>query len=483
MPNPPDPSADSAPADPTPEERFDLAKAEYQALIDRDFPDFDLEAFAEARAAEAAAAEPAGATGRKDERVSLRERVRRAVDRTGDGKVDLADGLRAAREAADAGAKVGRAAVAVAARSAQATGEAIRDFDAAQFAEDAKGAAAAGRTAIANIDVGETLGTATKIGKTAVGMQGIQERRAAKQINDVCGEYYDAAEAITEQRREQLNGQIQGFGSLRLMALHGTLGRFLMYLEQLKQRNATREYELLAGADISNEALEKLQRIDMAASQALRSTAISGALGAAAVMGTPALVTGAVGALATASTGTAISSLSGAAATNAVMAWLGGGSLAAGGGGMAAGAIVLTGITAGATAAMVLLSAGTIISLHYGRKLTEAKEYEKNVGLAVANLEKAWIVMDGISMRIEELSDVTQELERRTIGALDELVAVIPAFDFHEPAHAAKFQKAGQLVKTMVELAQTPLLDEAGGVSVASMTIAAKVRRVMNAEV
>lgn len=42
-----------------------------------------------------------------------------------------------------------------------------------------------------------------------------------------------------------------------------------------------------------------------------------------------------------ASTGTAISSLSGAAATNAALAWLGGGTLAAGGGGMAAGELLL----------------------------------------------------------------------------------------------------------------------------------------------
>ena len=42
-----------------------------------------------------------------------------------------------------------------------------------------------------------------------------------------------------------------------------------------------------------------------------------------------------------ASTGTAISTLSGAAATNAALAWLGGGALAAGGGGMAAGVFVL----------------------------------------------------------------------------------------------------------------------------------------------
>lgn len=53
-----------------------------------------------------------------------------------------------------------------------------------------------------------------------------------------------------------------------------------------------------------------------------------------------------VTAFATASTGTAISALSGAAASSATLAWLGGGSLAAGGGGMAAGTIVLGGVIA-----------------------------------------------------------------------------------------------------------------------------------------
>jgi hypothetical protein len=43
-----------------------------------------------------------------------------------------------------------------------------------------------------------------------------------------------------------------------------------------------------------------------------------------------------------ASTGTAISSLSGVAATNAALAWLGGGALAAGGGGMAAGSALIS---------------------------------------------------------------------------------------------------------------------------------------------
>ncbi len=51
----------------------------------------------------------------------------------------------------------------------------------------------------------------------------------------------------------------------------------------------------------------------------------------------PAAVMGIATTFGVASTGTAISIISGAAATNAALAWLGGGALAAGGGGMAAG--------------------------------------------------------------------------------------------------------------------------------------------------
>ena len=48
-----------------------------------------------------------------------------------------------------------------------------------------------------------------------------------------------------------------------------------------------------------------------------------------------------------ASTGTAISSLSGAVATNAALAWLGGGTIAAGGGGVAAGTAIVSAVSTG----------------------------------------------------------------------------------------------------------------------------------------
>ena len=69
--------------------------------------------------------------------------------------------------------------------------------------------------------------------------------------------------------------------------------------------------------------------------------------GLAGGVGAKAVVPMLVASLGTASTGTAISTLSGAAATKATLAWLGGGTLAAGGLGVAGGAVVLGVLCAG----------------------------------------------------------------------------------------------------------------------------------------
>ena len=79
----------------------------------------------------------------------------------------------------------------------------------------------------------------------------------------------------------------------------------------------------------------------------------------------------------TASTGTAISSLSGAAATNAALAWLGGGSLAAGGGGMAAGNafLALAGPIGWSIAGATLLTS-IVLFANKKRKLNNEKKEE-----------------------------------------------------------------------------------------------------------
>ncbi|MCQ2109488.1 MAG: hypothetical protein MJZ05_12090 [Fibrobacter sp.] len=104
-------------------------------------------------------------------------------------------------------------------------------------------------------------------------------------------------------------------------------------------------------------------------------------------------VTAAVAAFGTTSAGTLIGSLSGAAATNATLAFLGGGSLAAGGGGMALGSAVLGGATLG----VGLLAAGIIFNIT-GSKLEEkADEIERKVDKAEKQINKLCAHFDKLS--------------------------------------------------------------------------------------
>jgi hypothetical protein len=198
-----------------------------------------------------------------------------------------------------------------------------------------------------------------------------------------------------------------------------------------------------------------------------------------ALFGTKAAVLGGVTALASASTGTAITSLSGAAATNAVLAFLGGGSLASGGGGIAAGAIVLGGITAGAFASVGALTGGILLSAHGAKALTRAKKYSAEVDKAVATLENSWVVMKGIMERVRELKELLLQLEQRALGGLGKLKPLVAKFDTNNMHHKEVFQKTALLMKSIGEIANTPILDENGNVSIGSEIVAGKARSVL----
>src|SRR5690606_2663934 len=98
----------------------------------------------------------------------------------------------------------------------------------------------------------------------------------------------------------------------------------------------------LQGVDVESRLLE-LDRLSVSLPEIVSGVGAAGASGALTALA----AYGGTQMLAAASTGTAISTLSGAAATNATLAWLGGGSLAAGGFGMAGGMAVLGGVVAG----------------------------------------------------------------------------------------------------------------------------------------
>ena len=204
-----------------------------------------------------------------------------------------------------------------------------------------------------------------------------------------------------------------------------------------------------------------------------------GTAGSIAAAATPAAVTGAVGALATASTGTAISSLSGVAATNATLAWLGGGSLASGGGGMAAGAATLSAITGGAFVGVALITAGITASSYYSNKLTKIVENSSKAVSTIKDMEKCWPLVDGVVQRVNELIDITNKMEERTLKVFNHFIPRVPDFDMDNAENIKVFQQTALLVKALIDLINTPLLDEKGDISSAGLNVITSSKKIL----
>ncbi|MFI6869136.1 hypothetical protein [Nocardia sp. NPDC050406] len=127
----------------------------------------------------------------------------------------------------------------------------------------------------------------------------------------------------------------------------------------------------------------------------------------------------------TASTGTAISTLSGAAASQAALAWLGGGALAAGGGGTAAGTtlLALAGPIGWTVAGATLLAS---IAL-FAKKRFENREAKHEALIAI---KRNATLVEGMDAQIEDLLQRTTLLREGLVKSYSEALVHFRA-DFH----------------------------------------------------
>lgn len=294
----------------------------------------------------------------------------------------------------------------------------------------------------------------------AKGVSGAIDHSNAKDINTNAASLVEAANQAIEAQRKITNGTLEDYGQRKLRAFNGVVADFIETFQRLKNVELSESPELdkLNAGDFTSNTMPGLQQ-DY---QALKDAGLG--LGAGFGSGA-ALAFGAYNGtmlLATASTGTAISSLGGVAATNATLAWLGGGSLAAGGYGMAGGMMVLGGIVAGPALAV------------FGHVL--GNKGEQALNNARSNLEQAQTLHDqaelmaGKLKAIEEVtalanstfSKVSSHLRR----AISELKKVLEAqgADFRSYSEESKVivfrsVKFAQLLKAMID---TPILDQDG---------------------
>lgn len=193
-----------------------------------------------------------------------------------------------------------------------------------------------------------------------------------------------------ETQNKKTNGDMDRLGTLELEILK-SFDDFSRVFDKIKNKPEFKEYHK-DGVKIPEYNGEELKKVSVGAG------VLIGGLGGAAVgtaggFASAGATTAAVMALGCASTGTPIAALSGAAATNATLAALGGGAIAAGGGGMALGTTIL-----GATTLGVGLLVGGIIFNVTGMSISnKADKAQEQVVQAEREINRICVYMKDLS--------------------------------------------------------------------------------------
>ncbi len=278
----------------------------------------------------------------------------------------------------------------------------------------------------------------------------------AHRLVKTTSEQLEASSRALQEQHDETAAAVQELGEAELAAYDGPIRRFVELFERMKNVELS-ELTLEEAPPFVRSFDFDVRAVDFGAVDALKTLVAGGGAGATAGLTTFA----AVGALATASTGTAISSLSGAAATNATLAWLGGGSLAAGGGGMAAGTMVLGGVVA-----LPVLAVGGLVVHHKGRQaLAEAKQDAAKAELAITEMELARTGALGIMLRASQITILVVRLSalaQRRNAVLGHLVDRSDDYATYDEHDREAVMLAASVAKTLRTVMDVPVIDDDG---------------------
>ncbi|MGY2082350.1 hypothetical protein [Blastococcus sp. SYSU DS0539] len=297
------------------------------------------------------------------------------------------------------------------------------------------------------------LGTGTGLGGVVTGVMGGLKLKDAQSVADTAQKRYDESLSLTQKRVSESNERIQEYGRQQEHARQLVVKRMAAFLERQRRQVKPGTAQLLDGIEAEQRELEAFAGALTADVNWLKGAGMAALTGAGASAGIP----GAVTALGAASTGTAISSLSGAAAQNATMAWLGGGSLAAGGGGVAVGTAALGVVTIGPT----MLIGGLTLNSQGEKAMTKAKEHEAKVTVAVEDQAAFRSSLDALDARTAEVSEVLAGLVHRAQAALSDLEPL----DFDPAKHTAEFDRAMGLTRAVKDICTVPLIGDDGQIN------------------
>ena len=268
---------------------------------------------------------------------------------------------------------------------------------------------------------------------------------------------FKEAQDKLEEERVRLNSELKSFATLKLSVFTTEIKTLIDLLNKCKNADSEFNDENIRFSKEEIKELETDVSNSLEISSGIAQGAASGALTAVGAYG-------GVGMLATASTGTAISGLTGVAATNATLAWLGGGSLAAGGGGMALGTAVLGGMVAGPLIAV----AGFMMDSKAEKNLTSAHDFEAEVDVAIEKIDYSIEEYNSIYQYIDELTLIIHRFReefkkaKRNLLANDIVKSIKKLFNSKKMCDTKEFEKLLIVGKNLKMALDISLMDESG---------------------
>ena len=295
------------------------------------------------------------------------------------------------------------------------------------------------------------------------GIDAKKDMNKAQDINTQAKNLAKNTENRINSARKSTEEDLVQLGTHKLSILSGSLSRFVEEfgkIKNVKLQDSIGLEELRGFNPNSKEFLDMKEasfKVGELASGGLGSVG-AGALAAAGAYG-------AVGTFAAASTGTAIGALSGAAATNATLAWLGGGSLAAGGFGVAGGMAVLGGLVAGPALAV----GGAFMASKAEKALNDARSNYDQARKFHQEGKNICSLLGAIGERSRQIDKLLADLNTLFVPAVEELASIVrdSGDDWKGYTKDEKFVvgKAANFAKTIKIVLDTSILREDGSLN------------------
>lgn len=310
------------------------------------------------------------------------------------------------------------------------------------------------------------------------GLDANDKNNEAKYIYNQAKSMQDKAKKDLENARILTNNSLEALGKLKLDVMSNNMSRFVRAFSAIHNIVLTQSsgMEELKHFNISKEELTEMKKMgDLALdmSSGIAGGTIAGGLAALGAYG-GAMTFGA------ASTGAAISGLAGAAATNATLAFLGGGSLAAGGLGMAGGAAVLGGLVAGPAIAIL----GFTMNAKAEKNLEEAKTQFAKVQKSCEEIATIIDTCNKITERTDMFTDLLKRLNKLFGQIIYQLEGVIfkSGTDYNQYNSDEKniIRISVSLAKAVKTVIDTPILTKEENIDDKAITVLNENQKLLN---